>query len=167
MTWPCPEEDVAVHAELGEHCVDPEACASGATCAFVRATEARARQLKDDINPQNQALHDALANWWITQAEAEMMTCIPKAIEYGSTDLAVIGRTMGRLMGRNGEMTHEEATEIGIYFYLVGKLARWEDAITHGRRVSDDTLHDIAVYLKMQQRNRAVGGWPFAPGEDN
>lgn len=108
-----------------------------------------------------------LEEWWRDQSHAEMLACVPKAIEYGATDLAVIGRTMGRLMGRNGDLTHEEATEIGIYFYLVGKLARWEDAIVHGRRVSDDTLLDASIYIKMQQRNRAVGGWPIAPGEDH
>lgn len=118
-------------------------------------------------NLEHEALRTQLQTWWEDQSHSEVMACIPKAVEYGSTDLAVIGRTLARMMGRNGSLTHEEATEYGIFFYLTGKIARWEDAITHGRRVSDDTLHDIAVYTKMMQRNRAVGGWPVAPGEEN
>lgn len=119
-----------------------------------------------DIRPGEISLRLQLDDWWAEQSKQEMEACIPKAIEYGSTDLAVIGRALGRMMGRNGSMTHEEATELGIFFYLTGKIARWEDAITHGRRVSDDTLHDLAVYTKMMQRTRAVGGWPVAPGEE-
>lgn len=117
-------------------------------------------------DPRHVALETALRNWWEETSEAELVACVPKAVEYGSTDLAVIGRTQGRLMGRTS-LTHEEATELGIFFYLMGKIARWEDAIINGRRVSDDTLHDVAVYTKMMQRTRAVGGWPIAPGEDN
>jgi hypothetical protein len=126
----------------------------------------RALSDREVDEPTQEALRKALANWWITQAESEMLACIPKAVEYGSTDLAVIGRAQGRMMGRDN-LTHEEATEYGIFFYLVGKIARWEDALLHGRRVSDDTLHDIAVYTKMMQRTRAVGGWPVAPGEES
>jgi hypothetical protein len=68
---------------------------------------------------------------------------------------------MGLAMGRT-DVNDEEATEIGIYFYELGKIARWTAAIREGRRVSDDTLHDAGIYIKMAQRNRAVGGWPFA-----
>lgn len=114
--------------------------------------------------PGQDRLRTALTDWWETRSKAEMDACIPKAVEYGSTDLAVIGRAQGRLMGRHN-LNNEEATELGIFFYLIGKIARWEDALTHGRRVSDDTLHDIAVYTKMEQRNRAVGGWPYASEE--
>jgi len=121
---------------------------------------------EDKTEPEQERVRAALTDWWTDQSHAEMEACVPKAVEYGSTDLAVIGRAQGRLMGRH-DLTHEEATEMGIYFYLIGKLARWEDAIIHGRRVSDDTLHDASVYIKMQQRNRAVGGWPFAPKEDS
>jgi hypothetical protein len=120
----------------------------------------------EKVDPEVEALTRQLNNWWSDTSQAEMEACVPKAIEYGSTDLAVIGRTQGRLMGRDN-LTHEEATELGIFFYLMGKIARWEDAIINGRRVSDDTLHDVAVYTKMMQRTRAVGGWPIAPGEDN
>lgn len=117
---------------------------------------------QQDINTIKAAIED----WWIEQSRQEMEACVPKAAEYGSTDLAVVGRAMGRMMGRES-LSDEEATEIGIFFYLQGKFARWEDAIMHGRKVSDDTLLDLSVYTKMMQRNRAVGGWPFGKEEDD
>jgi hypothetical protein len=67
------------------------------------------------------------------------------------------------VMGLNHAVTEEEATEIGIWGYLVGKVARWTGAIKEGRRVSEDTIFDINIYSKMAMRNRDVGGWPFGP----
>lgn len=99
-----------------------------------------------------------LAQWWHTQAETEIEAVVPKAIEYGSRDLVEMGHTLARLMGQT--VNDAEATEIGIWFYTLGKIGRWTEAIRRGHQVSDDTLHDIAVYTKMAQRTRVVGGWP-------
>lgn len=99
-----------------------------------------------------------LGKWWMEQASAEIERTVPKAIEYGAHDLVEIGRTLGRCMGRT--LSEEEMAEMGIYFYLVGKVARWTDAVTRGERPSDDTLFDIGVYIRMAQRVRAAGGWP-------
>lgn len=118
------------------------------------------------VNSEDEQMTLLLEEWWRDKSHGEMLACVPKAVEYGSTDLAVIGRAQARMMGRQN-LTHEEAVEFGIFFYLIGKIARWEDAIAHGRRVSDDTLHDIAVYTKMMQRTRDVGGWPVAPEQDH
>lgn len=106
-----------------------------------------------------------LADWWRDQAQEEINKTIPKAVEYGAGDLAEIGRTMGRLMGRD-KLTEQEATEIGIFFYLVGKVARWEQAIHEGRQIGLDTLFDAKVYLGMAIRTRQVGGWPWATETD-
>lgn len=104
-----------------------------------------------------------LRDWWLDQAHREIAATVPKAEEYGSTDLVEIGRNLATLMGR--EVTDEEAAEIGIYFYLVGKMARWTDAVKRGDRPSDDTLFDIGVYVRMAERVRFAGGWPVAPKE--
>jgi hypothetical protein len=101
-----------------------------------------------------------LADWWRDRAEEEIRRTIPKAIEYGATDLAEIGRAIARLAAREVK-SEQDATELGIYFYLVGKVARWDQALRRGERVSADTLFDLGVYVKMAQRNRDVGGWPF------
>ncbi len=107
-----------------------------------------------------------LRRWWLERADSEVEPLIKKAMEYGgegaALDLIQIGQDLARIAG-NPDPSIEEATELGIFFYLRGKLARWTAAVTEGRRVSDDTLHDIGVYCRMAQRTRAVGGWPFGP----
>lgn len=108
------------------------------------------------------SVRGALADWWREQSEQEIESVVPKAVEYSAVDLVWIGRTLGLILGRDG-LSDEEATELGIFFYEVGKIGRWMGAIAEGRRVSDDTLHDAGIYIKMAQRNRAVGGWPFGP----
>lgn len=100
-----------------------------------------------------------LEKWWLGQAQEEIERTVPKALEYGSGDLIEIGRTMAKTKG-DDHIGDKEAAELGVYFYLVGKIARWTDAIRNGRRVSDDTLFDIGVYIRMAQRIRAAGGWP-------
>lgn len=106
----------------------------------------------------------ALRDWWLDVASVEVEKVAPKAVEYGSTDLVDIGKDLARLI-KWDKISDEEAAELGIYFYMVGKMARWSDAIQRKARVSDDTLHDIGVYVRMAQRVRAVGGWPF--GQDD
>lgn len=102
-----------------------------------------------------------LADWYREETEYEITKTVPKAVEYGAGDLAEIGRAMGRIMGR-ANLSEQDATEIGVFFYLYGKMARWEQAIKEGRRASDDTLFDIRVYAGMARRNRQVGGWPWS-----
>ena len=109
-------------------------------------------------DPSSLADGGELASWWRGLAEAEIERTVPKAQEYGSTDLRDVGRTLAVVAGR--EVSDEEAVEIGIYFYLVGKLARWTDSVKRGDRPSDDTVADIAIYARMVQRVRDVGGWP-------
>lgn len=99
-----------------------------------------------------------LAEWWRDKAEGEIAPTVDKAVEYGSTDLIDIGMMLGRTMGR--AVNEEEAAELGVFFYLIGKIARWQSAIQRGERPSDDTLFDIGVYVRMAQRIRDSGGWP-------
>lgn len=99
-----------------------------------------------------------LRGWWFDQAEKEIDGTVPKAIEYSSTDLVDIGRVLAFCMGRS--VSDEEAAELGIFFYTVGKMSRWAGAIKTGKRVSDDTLYDTGVYVRMVQRVRDAGGWP-------
>jgi hypothetical protein len=107
----------------------------------------------------------ALSDWWMEIARQEVERVGPKAVEYGSTDLVEIGRDLSHLAPMWEGKDDEAHAELGIYFYIIGKMARWRDAIQRGERVSDDTLHDIGVYVRMAQRVRAVGGWPFGPDE--
>ncbi len=106
---------------------------------------------------------DELTAWWVELAHNEAAKVVPKAVEYGATDLAEIGRQLEAsgvdLSNRPGSVEAHWA-ELGVYFYVIGKLARWTDAVANGRAVSDDTLHDIGVYIRMAQRIRSHGGWP-------
>lgn len=101
--------------------------------------------------------NDDLVAWWREQAEEEIARTVPKVAEYGATDLVTIGRSLAIAMHRT--VTDAEAAELGVFFYAQGKLARWLDAITTGRAVSDDTLFDLGVYVRMVQRIREVGHW--------
>lgn len=108
--------------------------------------------------PEFNAMEAELRGWWFDQAEAEIDGTVKKAIEYSSTDLLDLGRTLAYCMGRT--VSDEEAEELGVFFYLQGKMSRWAGAIKSGRRVSDDTLFDISVYTRMAQRIRHAGNWP-------
>lgn len=117
----------------------------------------------DKQNPLDEAMKDVLRDWWIDRAHDEIRLVAPKAVEYSAIDLIEYGRTLALVMGLDHTVNDEEATEIGIWGYLVGKVARWTGAIKEGRRVSEDTIFDINIYAKMALRNRDVGGWPFGP----
>lgn len=110
---------------------------------------------------ENARMVDALTDWWMDKARAEIEKVGPKAVEYGPNSMIEVGRAMGRMARR--DLTDEQAIEVACMFYINGKVGRWVDAVAHGKRPSDDTLHDIGIYVKMAQRNREVGGWPFAP----
>lgn len=106
-----------------------------------------------------------LEQWWRANTESEIAWLVPKAEEYGgmhrASDLVDLGRTMTELMGRDpGEYSEGALQELGIYFYLEGKLGRWKAAILENRGVSEDTLTDISVYARMALRARQAGGWP-------
>lgn len=109
----------------------------------------------------------ALRGWWEQTAHDEVAQLTAKMTEYGglsrATDLTAIGQDLvaaGVAMGHQGDDFEARLQELGIYFYVRGKFARWQAAIIEGRPVSDDTLLDIGIYVRMAQRLRAVGGWP-------
>lgn len=107
------------------------------------------------------SLSTELTQWWLNRAADEIEATVPKAVEYSSTDLHDMGRDLAETMGMDvPSMSVGELTELGIYAYMLGKFSRWKGAIKDGRRVSDDTLLDIGVYVRMVQRVRDVGSWP-------
>lgn len=113
-----------------------------------------------------------LQTWWIDNAMEEASELVDKAREYGGTgrakDLVELGQTMVDLGIRipdsaytgKGNIQEGFLQELGIYFYLVGKMGRWSAALQSGHLVSDDTLKDIGIYVRMAQRARNCGGWP-------
>ena len=97
-----------------------------------------------------------LANWWLDETKFELDSVLPKAVEYGSADLKVIGFALSQMIGEPKGVTNDE---LGIAFYVLGKVARLVGGYADGRKPSDDTWHDIAIYTKMAQSARENGGW--------
>lgn len=105
-----------------------------------------------------------LRDWWQVRSDIEADMLVPKSVEYGANSLTRLGTTMAATAGRT--VSEEEAIELGIYFYILGKIERWTDAVLRGDRPKDDALLDIGVYARMAQRNREVGSWPGAVGSN-
>jgi len=97
-----------------------------------------------------------LADWWLEETKLELDSVLPKAIEYGSADLKVIGFALSQMIGEPKGVTNDE---LGIAFYVLGKVARLIGGYADGRSPSTDTWHDIAIYTKMAQYARENGGW--------
>jgi hypothetical protein len=120
---------------------------------------------------QPQMDESALTKWWMNKAREEISALAPKAEEYGgahrASDLVQLGRTIAELTGFDADTrrlrgldTDAFYQELACYFYLQGKMGRWQAALLEGRQVSDDTIHDIKIYTTMVQRIREQGGWP-------
>ena len=114
-------------------------------------------RVEDRIREDEAYAVNELRKWWLEQTSKEVEAVVPKAIEYGSADLDIIGYALGKMVDKNAATTNDE---LGIAFYVLGKVARLIGAYTDGRTPSDDTWFDIAIYTKMAQRARAVGEWP-------
>ena len=97
-----------------------------------------------------------LSAWWRNETRSELDSVIPKAMEYGSADLKVIGFALSQMIGEPKDVTNDE---LGIAFYVLGKVARLVGGYADGRKPSDDTWHDIAIYTKMAQFARYKGEW--------
>lgn len=102
-----------------------------------------------------------LSHWWKTTTASDAHNVVPKAVEYGSDSLLFLGGEVARLMGLE-DPSDSKKTELAIYVYLVGKVARWSSALSKGQQVSADTLLDITTYSLMARRVQQSGGWPTA-----
>lgn len=142
----CPEWSLPATGDLPPGSGGPAGI--DAHLAELKAEEARRSELASQLEA-----------WWADRSHQEMEGAIPKAIEYSSTDLVDLGRQIACLAGW-AEFDDAHLAELGIAFYVAGKISRVMGAIRDGRLPSEDTWHDIAVYTKMVQRVRDVGGWP-------
>ena len=100
---------------------------------------------------------DQLTTEWAKLARAEIDQTIPKATEYGQQSLINLGNQLAQLQGR--QVTDAQAMELACWSYLNGKIQRFNDAVINGKQVSDDTLLDIGVYVRMIQIIRKTGNW--------
>lgn len=95
-----------------------------------------------------------LIDWWIATAEDDLAKVAPKAVEYSSSDLLVIGS------GIAPWLPDPLRLEAAIGFYLLGKASRITGALMEGRTPSSDSWDDAAIYSFMGRRVRATGRWP-------
>jgi len=102
--------------------------------------------------------HSDLARWWRENAENALERTVPKLEEYGAHDLTRIGHNMAQLM--HWDCDDQEAAELGIWFYLEGKIARAFEAIARHELPSDDTIFDTKIYATMIERIRDNGELP-------
>jgi len=152
-------------------------CAGSRTLAWeldpnLRESEPNPADVPADEDPPawlgpHQNAQDELATWWRDLADDEIGKVVAKAVEYGATDLRDLGYQVLEMAGRRDKTMpiadvsgDGYATEVGIAFYAMGKLARIAAAIKEGRRPSFDSWHDLGVYARMAQRVHLVGAWP-------
>lgn len=102
--------------------------------------------------------YQPLPEWWRQNSEVQLNMLLPKAQQYGSNSLERLGAQLARIGNR--VPTAAEAQELGVYFYALGKMERWSDAVLHKEPVSSDTLVDLSVYCNMVLRIRDAGEWP-------
>lgn len=98
-----------------------------------------------------------LVTWWRTHSKETCDGFTDKLAQYGSGDLYGIGRAMADIYG--DDIDDDTAFELGVLFYIVGKIERAKSAVKNGQAASDDTWHDIHVYAKMVLAHRE-GVWP-------
>jgi hypothetical protein len=88
-----------------------------------------------------------LLEWWMDTTRRDADGYIKKAEEYGSYDLHVTGEVL--LHAMKNPPKGVDPREVGVVFYLLGKIARAVSAYEDGRTPSDDTWHDVVVYAMM------------------
>lgn len=83
---------------------------------------------------------------------------IPKARTYGTTELSQLGATLMNVAGR-GSVPERDAMQYAVWFYSVGKMARWTSAARRGEQPTRDTVLDILVYALMWLKVEETGEW--------
>lgn len=105
-----------------------------------------------------------LIDLWREMSEDEIRRTIPKAAEYGQQSLVDLGAVLYRHSGRDPKDTTDATLmEEAVWFYLNGKIQRWNDAAHGGRAVSEDTIFDIIIYARMALTIRKTGTWVGDP----
>lgn len=83
---------------------------------------------------------------------------IPKARTYGTTELSQLGATLMNVAGK-GTTPERDSMQYAVWFYSVGKMARWTAAVKRGEQPTRDTVLDILVYALMWLKVEETGEW--------
>jgi hypothetical protein len=107
--------------------------------------------------------------WWMTTAYEDFMQKAPKVDEYGAHDLEIMGAILMVMVYKHHlDLLREAeqatklpvATELAVWFYILGKVARLVSDYMAGRSGKPDTWHDITFYSMMARRIQETGRWP-------
>lgn len=104
-------------------------------------------------------LADQLREWWLHIGKQDATLVAEKYQEYGNTALLEVGHQLADLWGH--KVSDGDAQMLGVYFFMVGKMARWKTALLKGEQPSRDTLDDLAVYATMARNIMEHGNWPM------
>jgi hypothetical protein len=104
-----------------------------------------------------------IEKWLRAKFEEDLARLKPKAIEYGASDLKIMGRAMEALLPEGSDLDHQSRERAGLEmacgFYAMGKAARLYGAWEKGREPSEDTWHDLGIYSWMARFIRDNGRW--------
>lgn len=104
-----------------------------------------------------------IEEWMRKTFEDDLRRCKAKALEYGSADLAIMGKAMEALLpqgdGLDRESRERAGLEMAIGFYLMGKAGRLFGAWNKAREPGEDTWHDATIYSLMARYVRENGSW--------
>ena len=109
------------------------------------------------LSDERQQVMDELASWWMQDAAQEAAATIPKAIEYGSSSLTMVGEMLHGIAPELKGTVSEQ--ELAICFYVFGKMARIMAALERGEQPSMDHWRDVGVYTRMISYIRENGSW--------
>lgn len=145
--------------DLGQHAIDQVFPSSDKDATESPDRDAIAEGISAVLS--SNGVDSPLIHWWINASIEDALATAPKAEEYGSIELAEAGHVLASLMRHPIHAGNDAAAmETQIFQYVLGKIGRWVAAMRRGERVSDDTLFDIGIYVKMVRKIRETGVWP-------
>lgn len=110
-----------------------------------------------DYTDEQKARAEHLAEWMGSFCARLTSRILPKAIAYGSADLALMGSAMKLLMPQSA--AEIEGQELAIWFYVLGKVARQVGSYAQGEVPDIDSWDDTWFYSMMAEHVREFGYW--------
>jgi hypothetical protein len=101
---------------------------------------------------------EALQAWLESVGQKERGETLRKAVEYGSSDLEVMGKTMLLLVPED-KRSRSLGLQMAIGFYALGKVARLFGSFEDAREPSSDTWYDLHIYALMGLKVQETGAW--------
>lgn len=105
----------------------------------------------------DQAAHE-LTQWLEALEENGIPETVRKAVQYGSSDLRVMGEALALLLPKERRSAHI-GMQMAVGFYALGKVSRLFGAFEQGTLPTADDWFDLKVYATMGLRILETGDW--------